>query len=272
MSNNNAMPGSPYARRMNGEIISDDMNTENNYNKSGMGSEYDVPDIVSKKFNWGAFFLTWIWGIGNKTYITFLIFTSALFCIIPFIGGLAELGFKIWFGIKGNEWAWQNKRFESIEAFHKNQRNWVKAGIICYILLILTGLAIFMLVLPALMTNTSTLQTALYAKKAANTLETTVMLNEAMQEKCELSSEGLAECFVKRMNGNKTDNIVETMDGILYTFESNGICENKDDCKITFKIKSKGKSKTFEIPLYADSEGNINLDKEELEKIKNDGN
>lgn len=150
MSNNNAMPGSPYAKKINGDLIYDNLYNEENYNMSGMGSEYDVPDIVSKKFNWGAFFLTWVWGIGNKTYITFLILTSVLFCIIPLVGGLAPLIFKIWFGIKGNEWAWQNKHFESIEAFHKNQRNWVKASIICYILLFSASLSFFMLILPSI--------------------------------------------------------------------------------------------------------------------------
>ena len=27
---------------------------------------------AAKKWNWGAFFMTWIWGLGNKTYIALL--------------------------------------------------------------------------------------------------------------------------------------------------------------------------------------------------------
>ena len=49
---------------------------------------------------------------------------------IPFIGGIASLGFCIWLGIKGNELAWQNKQFPSIEAFHEYQKKWAIAGVI----------------------------------------------------------------------------------------------------------------------------------------------
>lgn len=32
------------------------------------------------------------------------------------------------FGIKGNEWAWQNRRFESVEHFRKVQHIWMIWG------------------------------------------------------------------------------------------------------------------------------------------------
>ena len=54
--------------------------------------------------------------------------------LIPFIGIIACLGLQIWFGIKGNEWAWQNKKFESVEQFHSNQKKWAIAGIIVAII------------------------------------------------------------------------------------------------------------------------------------------
>ena len=78
-------------------------------NNSGAGPESPVLDIVSKRFCWGAFFLNWIWGLGNKTYITLLVFLVGL---IPFVGALAVFGCQIWFGIMGNRWAWQNKRWK----------------------------------------------------------------------------------------------------------------------------------------------------------------
>ena len=88
--------------------------TGNLENNSGQGPNTPVLDIVSKKINWGACLLTWIWGLGNKSYVTLLVF---LVCMIPFVGIIAYLGCQIWFGIKGNEWAWQNKRWNSIEHF-----------------------------------------------------------------------------------------------------------------------------------------------------------
>ncbi len=112
-------------------------------NNSGGGKDIKVPKEISGKFNWGAFTLTWIWGIGNKSYITFTIFASALLAIIPIIGMLGPLGFSIWFGIKGNTWAWQNKRFPNIKSFHENQKKWAIIGISIYIISSILSFIIF---------------------------------------------------------------------------------------------------------------------------------
>ncbi len=66
------------------------------------------------KFNWGAFFGTFIWGLFNRTYIALL--------IIPLFFTPAWLFFGIILGIKGNEWAYKNKHYLSTEELHKNQR------------------------------------------------------------------------------------------------------------------------------------------------------
>jgi len=46
-------------------------------NTSGQGTLSQLPPEI-KGWNWGAFFLSWIWGLGNGTYI-------ALLCLIPFV-------------------------------------------------------------------------------------------------------------------------------------------------------------------------------------------
>lgn len=112
-------------------------------NNSGKGKEIAVPDVVKNRFNWGAFFLGWIWGIGNKSYLTFLSFATILVCWIPFIGSLAPIGLSIWFGIKGNEWAWQNKKFASVEAFHNYQKKWAIVGLVIVVLSILIMTVLF---------------------------------------------------------------------------------------------------------------------------------
>ena len=66
------------------------------------------------KFNWGAFFGKFVWGLFNKTYI-------ALF-IIPLFFTPAWFFFGLILGIKGNEWAYKNKKYDSIEQFHKSQK------------------------------------------------------------------------------------------------------------------------------------------------------
>lgn len=111
-------------------------------NNSGQGPNTPVPDIVAHKFNWAAFLLSWIWGLGNKTYITLIIFATILVAWIPIIGWLISLGICIWFGTKGNEWAWQNKRFQSIEHFHEYQKKWVIAGVVFYLICIVIGIII----------------------------------------------------------------------------------------------------------------------------------
>lgn len=94
-------------------------------------SSDETPDNI-KQWNWGAFWFSWIWGIANKSYMTLLV-------LIPFVG-------LIWMficGAKGNEWAWKNKNWASIEDFNEAQKKWAIAGnclagfLIIFILLIL---------------------------------------------------------------------------------------------------------------------------------------
>lgn len=95
-------------------------------NTSGQGTTSVLPDEL-KGWNWGAFFLHWIWGIGNGVWI-------ALISLV--------LGF-IWavvLGIKGNEWAWQHKKWDSIEHFKKTQRTWKKWGIGLFIASVVIGI------------------------------------------------------------------------------------------------------------------------------------
>ena len=83
-------------------------------NTSGQGSGVAIPDEL-KKWNWGAFFLGWIWGLGNNTFISLLTLIPGLNFIVCFF-----------LGARGNEWAWQNKRWENIKHFKRVQREWAK--------------------------------------------------------------------------------------------------------------------------------------------------
>lgn len=81
-------------------------------NTSGQGKSAVVPQEI-KKWSWGAFLLNWIWGIGNSVWI-------ALISLIPI--PLIGLIMAFVLGAKGNQWAWQSKKWESIEHFKKTQR------------------------------------------------------------------------------------------------------------------------------------------------------
>jgi hypothetical protein len=82
-----------------------------------------VPTEI-KEWNWGAFFLTWIWGIGNRVWL-------ALIALIPV--PLVGLAMMIILGIKGSEWAWQYKRWDSIEQFRHRQCIWMYWGIAAFV-------------------------------------------------------------------------------------------------------------------------------------------
>ena len=99
-------------------------------NTSGRGNFAVIPREISG-WNWGAFLLSWIWGIGNNVWI-------ALLALIPFAGVIMT----VVLGVKGSEWAWKNKRWDSIEHFKGTQRKWaywgigiLGIGILLYILL-----------------------------------------------------------------------------------------------------------------------------------------
>lgn len=86
---------------------------------------------LEKRFNWGAFLLSWIWGLFHKKYITLIIIPIAY---IPKIGGLLAFILGIYFGLKGNRWALENKQFTSIEQFNKYQCRFVVAAVIILII------------------------------------------------------------------------------------------------------------------------------------------
>jgi hypothetical protein len=81
-----------------------------------------VPAEIDR-WNWGAFLLNWIWGVGNNTFV-------ALLTLIPFFGILI-MPFVL--GAKGNAWAWRNGRWDSIEHFKRVQRLWAIWGVIVWL-------------------------------------------------------------------------------------------------------------------------------------------
>lgn len=107
-------------------------------NTSGEGDKAFVPDTVKNKFNWGAFLMTWVWGIFNNSFITLTfvilmiltLISSLKISAITFIFLFLDLIFMIWFGIKGNTWAWQNKRYSGIARFHEVQKKWAIGSLI----------------------------------------------------------------------------------------------------------------------------------------------
>jgi hypothetical protein len=91
-------------------------------NDLGIRPKYkDVPAEIDR-WNWGAFLLNWIWGIGNNTFI-------ALLALVPVVGII--MLFVL--GAKGSAWAWRNGRWDSVEHFKRVQRLWAIWGAIIWL-------------------------------------------------------------------------------------------------------------------------------------------
>jgi hypothetical protein len=82
-------------------------------------------EVELNKWNWGAFLLSPIWGIGNGVY-------RALLTLVP-IYGIYEW---IMCGKNGNRWAWEKRDWDSIESFRKTQRKWALWGAVVDVVLI----------------------------------------------------------------------------------------------------------------------------------------
>lgn len=91
-------------------------------NTSGMGQASTVPAEIDR-WNWGAFTLSIIWGIGNNTWIALLSLVPVVQIVMPFI-----------LGVKGSAWAWRNKRWQDVAHFRRVQRRWAIAGLIVWFL------------------------------------------------------------------------------------------------------------------------------------------
>jgi len=96
-------------------------------NTSGQGPSAVVPSEI-QGWCWGGFLLGWIWCIVHKAWV------GLVLCLLVGIVG------SVVCGVKGNEWAWQNNRYESIAQFKEIQGKWTKWGVI--ILCVSVGLGI----------------------------------------------------------------------------------------------------------------------------------
>ena len=92
-------------------------------NTSGLGKGHPIPEGV-RGWSWGGFAFSFIWGLSTRVNIS-------LFALVPYIGWVMSLVL----GAYGREWAWQNKRWESVEHFRRVQRKWSIAAAILYGLL-----------------------------------------------------------------------------------------------------------------------------------------
>jgi len=110
----------------------------------GLGAYSVLPPGV-RRWNWGAFFFTWIWGLFNGAYVTLW---GLLAWVVPF-GGLV---WSIVCGMNGDRWAWQGKAWESPEHFRATQHAWAVAALVLFLIGVLASILIVVLLTAGVLT------------------------------------------------------------------------------------------------------------------------
>lgn len=95
-------------------------------NTSGQGKDAILPPEVARvKWCWGMFGCGIVWIIGNNVWWGLLVLVG----LIPYVGWVVAWGVQIYLWIKGYEWAWRSRRFDSLEQFQDTMQVWDKWGI-----------------------------------------------------------------------------------------------------------------------------------------------
>ena len=96
---------------------------------AAMGNTSGTPGAVLppelQGWSWAGFLMGWIWSIAHGAWLGLV-----LCLLLSGIGSIIQ-------GVKGNEWAWQGRKWESIQQFKDTERVWVKWGVIVVIAMVI---------------------------------------------------------------------------------------------------------------------------------------
>ena len=151
-------------------ISAEPLNTPNTYSPTSTPYREPTGGLTShslsiqaerelSKWNWGAFYFGWLWGVFNKVYVALVqLVVSILSYALTIMGlgiiaplfGLINIGISIWLGVKGSQMAWDNGAYRNLEHFRSSRHNWNVAAAICFgvcVFIILISLVLFIEVL-----------------------------------------------------------------------------------------------------------------------------
>jgi len=249
------------------------MNQNLEINNTVQNRDFQSIDEINK-FNWGALYFGWIWGIFNGAFIKTLIpwviiLVASLIPVVNFFVPFAAIGVMVYFGLKGNEWAWAGKGWKNPVHFNDVQKKWAcAAGIMLVLNIILTVVCLFAFInsMKALnsyvpedyqtesyittINRNSDLQYAKDSKTLTNNLMNSLKpLNSKVQKYEIYNSNTIAVKTANKQTGQYQ--ITE-----LYTFNKDGsICNlEKKNCSVV-KYQIEGNKITPERKTYYDGDG-----------------
>lgn len=130
------------------QIYNTPVNSEERFGRAD--DMYSIESIREREraragWNWGAFLLGWIWGVGHSivwplfVVIGLTIILVVLPTMVPpsliitlWIYNLLIFALNIYLGVKGNDIAWENGCFDNVSHFKTKERKWTIAALIVY--------------------------------------------------------------------------------------------------------------------------------------------
>ena len=111
------------------------------------GEDSQLPSEL-RGWNWPAFLLGPIWGVGHRIWWTAI----GILALAPLVSvGQLRASLLIWLammlflGLRGNELAWRARRWESVDKFVAAQQRWGVWAVVAVVALV-TGLVVYMYV------------------------------------------------------------------------------------------------------------------------------
>ena len=95
----------------------------------------EVPPSI-KRWNWAAFLVPDIWGVFNGIPWTLILILLAYSPFPPFgIRVAIVIAARVFLGLRGNQLAWQGKKWRSETHFREVQRRWVNLSVVTVLIL-----------------------------------------------------------------------------------------------------------------------------------------
>ncbi len=235
--------------------------------------QYSI-DAELQKFNWGAFFLNFIWatfnGAWKEFWPVFLIMIVVCFLsyipILGFLFAILNIILAIYVGKHANSWAWYGKKWESLDKFVSVQKVWGISSPFVFLILWFC-VPIIIMVASAYFFIPYVKEMAANAEPISKTAVSHIVKAPNYREF--VSGKDIANyltdqhIYIKSIENNKS--VVAEVKGpyqAILTFEKDGACSlEQKNCYISYSIKVNDELKPPIHKTYFDDKGEVQMEK-----------